>query len=446
MLPIDFLERMKTMLGAEYEEFYQSYERERYYGLRVNTLKADIHTFLEQVEFSLRPVPWTSDGFYYEKEDAPGKHPYHEAGVYYSQEPSAMLPAQLLQAAPGDFVLDLCAAPGGKSTAIAAGMKGEGILVSNEIHPLRAKALSENIERMGIRNAIVTNEAPERLADIFAGYFDKIMVDAPCSGEGMFRKNKAACEEWSLDRVAQCAERQEKILSHAARMLREGGRLVYSTCTFSKEENEDIIDSFLSSHPDFELLQTERMWPHKIQGEGHFAACLCKRGESSQERGHGSRGEQKGMKTQEIEKCMEFVDDYILHGLIPDQWKGIFVRFGEQIYFAPQHTPDLQKIRVLRPGLHMGSMKKNRFEPSHSLALALHPQQVKYMVNLPADGETIRRYLAGETFSYEGENGWYLICADGYSIGWGKLSAGVMKNHYPKGLRNRTGRDKNKRT
>jgi NOL1/NOP2/sun family putative RNA methylase len=241
MLPQLFLDRMKQMLEEEYPAFLNSYEDARYQALRINPSKTDTDRFTEETSFHLQPVPWEANGFYYEKEDQPGKHPYHEAGVYYIQEPSAMAPAAYLDAQPGEKVLDLCAAPGGKSTQIAAAMQGKGLLVSNEIHPARAKILSENIERMGIRNAMVTNESPQALASVFTEYFDRIMVDAPCSGEGMFRKNEQACDEWSPENVKTCAARQQEILSCAASMLRPGGRIVYSTCTFAPEENEGTI-------------------------------------------------------------------------------------------------------------------------------------------------------------------------------------------------------------
>ena len=245
MLPEQFLDRMKQMLGEEFPAFLESYEQEKYQALRINPQKTTIASFMEKSPFLRKPVPWEKNGFYYDREDAPGKHPYHAAGVYYIQEPSAMAPAAYLDAQPGERILDLCAAPGGKSTQIAAAMGGEGLLISNEIHPARAKILSENIERMGIRNGMVLNESPQALAKIFESYFDRIMVDAPCSGEGMFRKNTEACEEWSPETVENCAMRQQEILNCAASMLRPGGRIVYSTCTFAPEENEGTVSLFL---------------------------------------------------------------------------------------------------------------------------------------------------------------------------------------------------------
>ena len=455
MLPQDFAERMKDMLKEDYDVFLKSYENEKYQALRVNPLKVKDAAVEEKAPFSLTKVPWAAHGFYYDSADQPGKHPYHEAGVYYIQEPSAMAPAEYLEAKPGERILDLCAAPGGKSTQIGAALNGEGLLISNEIHPARAKILSENIERMGIRNAIVTNETPEHLSEIFVEYFDRILVDAPCSGEGMFRKNEDAMTEWSKENVMLCAERQDGILSHAASMLRPGGQLVYSTCTFAPEENEGSISRFLEKHPEFSIVAVEkkdgmsagvpewisrpadgightiRLWPHRLKGEGHYLAVLKKAGELPDDYRGGCRsGEQMGLKEKDCKECMEFLDTYF-----KKKPTGILVKFGDQIYLAPEGTPSLKGLKVLRPGLHLGTVKKNRFEPSHALALASKASDVTYSTDLPSDGAEIRAYLSGQTINREGEKGWYLITTDGYSIGWGKLAGGIMKNHYPKGLR-----------
>lgn len=469
MLPTEFLERMKHTLGEEYPAFLKSYERKRYQALRLNPMKGSREDFLrkikkqygENVKGSFSPVPWCEHGFYYsgcvrvpgkadEEEEikfSPGKHPYHEAGVYYIQEPSAMAPAEYLDVRPGMHVLDLCAAPGGKSTQIAAAMKGQGILVCNEIHPARAKILSENIERMGITNAIVTNETPQRLAAFFSGYFDRILVDAPCSGEGMFVKNGAAVEEWSLENVQMCAKRQDEILDEAYKMLAPGGRMVYSTCTFAPAEDEGSVERFLERHSQMRVVEPElfdtmepgalpgtiRIWPHKAKGEGHFAAVLekaaeCENSQESGKRKESRNGRQKGLAEKSCDAFFSFAAETL--SVIPE---GIFVSFGDQLYLLPQESPCLQGLKVLRPGLHLGTNKKNRFEPSHALALALNKKSVRLTANLDEEGAA--DYLAGATFSWEGEKGWYLITVDDYSLGWGKLSGGVMKNHYPKGLR-----------
>ena len=453
MLPIDFTDRMKKMLGEEYDAFLESYDKEKYQALRVNPMKADKDTFAEESTFKLTQVSWEENGFYYEKEDAPGKHPYHEAGVYYIQEPSAMAPVPFLEVKPGDRVLDLCAAPGGKSTQIGAALRGEGLLISNEIHPARAKILSENMERMGITNGIVTNESPDRLAEVFEAYFDKILVDAPCSGEGMFRKNEDAAQEWSLENVQICADRQDHILDQAAIMLCAGGRIVYSTCTFAPAENEGSISRFLKRHPEFhvveakipegfeggrcewgeeaqpELTQTMRIWPHKVNGEGHFQAVLEKDGEKVE--GASARslyGLQRSISEKEYGEFLEFQKE-----CLKEKCSGVFLKFGEQLYLGPKDMPALTKLKVLRPGLHLGTLKKNRFEPAHALALSLSAEQVKQSYDLNV--EEAQRFIGGQTFTVEQEKGWHLITVDGYSLGWGKAAGGIMKNHYPKGLR-----------
>lgn len=426
MLPELFLQRMEQMLGAEYDDFLKSYDKPRTPSLRINSLKDKGEKLLQRVDFLKDPVSWAQGGFYYEAEAKPGRHPYHEAGVYYIQEASAMLPAESLSPEPGDMVLDLCAAPGGKSTQLAARMQGQGVLLCNEIHPARARILSENIERMGIANAIVTNHEPDFLAERFAGCFDKIMVDAPCSGEGMFRKNENAITEWSPENVEMCASRQDTILESADRMLKPGGRMVYSTCTFAPQEDEGTIDRFLKKHGQYTLLSMKRLWPHKIDGEGHFVAVLEKAGNA--EAGECLWTLQKECSRRECEEWTAFQAEYIRKAL-----PGILLRFGEQIYLAPLNCPALQGVKVLRPGLHLGTLKKNRFEPAHALALALQPQEVRLGVDLSV--QEASAYLQGQTFQSRGEKGWHLISVDGYSLGWGKLAGDIMKNHYPKGLR-----------
>ena len=450
MLPQEFCGRMKEMLGEEYPAFMETYEREKYQALRLNPLKGSREHFFEKAQVTLAPVPWCADGFYYEDGDGnfrPGKHPYHEAGVYYIQEPSAMAPAAYLGALPGMRVLDLCAAPGGKSTQIAAGMKGEGILISNEIHPARAKILSENVERMGIRNAIVVNETPQRLSAVFEEYFDRIMVDAPCSGEGMFRKNGEAANEWSPENVDMCARRQDEILEEAYRMLAPGGRMVYSTCTFAPAEDEGSMERFLDRHGDMRLVPVElfpgmesgalehtiRLWPHKLKGEGHFVTVLEKAGETAADEGGEKRrecrnGVYRGLSPKSCREFFQFAKETLQE--IPE---GIFAAFGDQLYLLPEGSPDLKGLKVLRPGLHLGTNKKNRFEPAHALALALAPEEAVHRAEL--SGSRASEYVNGQTFPWEGDKGWYLITLDDYSLGWGKLAGGIMKNHYPKGLR-----------
>lgn len=458
ILPQEFTDRMKALLGEEYEAFSKSYQREPLRGLRVNLLKGSKEDFLEKNPFTLTPVLWEQNGFYYSVEEHPGKHPYHEAGVYYIQEPSAMAVAALAAPKPGEKILDLCAAPGGKTTHLASQMQGQGLLVANEIHPARAKILSQNVERMGIRNAIVTNEYPASLKGHFPEFFDRIVVDAPCSGEGMFRRDEIACHEWSLQNVALCAARQREILNHAAEMLKPGGRLVYSTCTFAPEENEGNIAIFLERHPEFDMdfeipyekyvqmgfakghpewagyttkavKNTMRLFPHKIEGEGHFIAVLRKRGEETKEEGLKITGcNNKGLLA-DWEIFRKELQLHLNH--------GIYQLFGNQLYLVPEEMVSMNGLKVLRPGLHLGTLKKNRFEPSHSLALALSPEDTINVVSFAQDSKEIVSYLKGEMILLKNQSitGWNLVCVNGYSIGWGKISQNQMKNHYPKGLR-----------
>lgn len=343
-----------------------------------------------------------------------------------------MAPVTLLDPQPGERVCDLCAAPGGKTTQIAGRMDQQGFLLCNEINPKRAKILSRNIERMGVGNALVTNEHPDTLAKKYPGFFDRVLIDAPCSGEGMFRKEEAAVTDWSPETVQMCANRQQEILRSGAELVRPGGRLVYSTCTFAPEENEQAIDIFLQEHPDFypETVSapwfaagengTFRMWPHKLLGEGHFAAVLRKEGEP-----------------EEPERSLP-------GSPLPKEWtafakeldiklpEGKAVLFGQSLYWAPSALPDLRGIRVLRPGLELGEVKKGRFEPAHALALWL--KTAANVKRLESDAPELKAYLHGETVPAR-EKGWCLVMADSYSIGWGKGDGNVLKNHYPKGLR-----------
>lgn len=472
MLPQAFTDRMQQMLGEEYPPFLHAFEEDNNQALRMNPLKGERQRFLELAPFSLTSVPWEENGYYFEAGDRPGRHPWHEAGVYYIQEASAMAPVTLLEAAPGEKVLDLCAAPGGKSTQIGAAMRGQGLLICNEIHPARAKILSENIERMGIRNALVLNQAPDKLAEHFPAYFDRILVDAPCSGEGMFRKNEEAISEWSPENVSLCAQRQDEILDDAAKMLAAGGRLVYSTCTFAPEENEGSISRFLERHPEFSIVpvrsaarnsmtdtaadvaasaekagmaagrpewinkpaggieETLRLWPHKLKGEGHYLAVLEKGGVNDKGERMCRGGYEKGLPEKDCPEWLTFRKASLRLDL-----PGLLLRFGDQLYLAPEHTPALKGLKVLRPGLHLGTVKKNRLEPAHALALALNPQEAKQTMELPDGLRGAGAYLRGLTFPAQGKNGWYLLTTDGYSLGWGKAAGGIMKNHYPKGLR-----------
>ena len=429
MLPELFLERMHSQLGEEYEAFLQSLQRPRAVALRFNPLKGQIPT----LPFVRENVPWEPMGFYYDPDQRPGLHVYHEAGVYYLQEASAMAPAVLLDPPPGERICDLCAAPGGKSTQIAGRLRGQGLLLCNEINPKRAKILSRNIERLGIANALVTNESPAALSRRLPGFFDRVLVDAPCSGEGMFRKEEAAVTDWSEDAVVMCARRQGEILDCAAQLVRPGGRLVYSTCTFSPQENEETVLSFLQHHPEFAPEAVDapwfqksgegmyRLWPHKLLGEGHFAAVLRK----MEQEAPSSPPLFSGGKTPKLWES--FAKE--LNIQLPE---GSAVQFGETLYWAPQGMPDITGLKVLRPGLELGTVKKDRFEPAHALALWL--DDCDCQISLPPEGPEIAAYLHGDVISCQ-EKGWCLVKAGCFSLGWGKGDGSRLKNHYPKGLR-----------
>ena len=644
VLPEGFLARMKDLLEEnEYEAFLSSYGQERLFSLRVNTLKTDREFFMKLVSKerasdapSLVPVPWEQDGFYYSEKWRPGRLPWHEAGMYYIQEASAMAPAVLCGAQPGERILDLCAAPGGKSTKLAASLRGRGLLVANEIHPDRARVLSANIERMGVRNAVVTNETPQRLASRFPVFFDRIVVDAPCSGEGMFRKEEEALLNWSMENVYRCAARQEEILEEAASMLRPGGTLIYSTCTFAPEENEAVIFHFLADHPEFdvEIISdlpgvdmekwgfesgrgdwivrdpagslsessdtgneqrfgagwkperfvplaeagalaffdipegTVRLWPHRLRGEGHFAAVLKKeskkesskpflddfstpfsdgksadsaekaaektagaaaekkaaektagaaaekhvktgrkrpgkKGKNSGSFGRGSEnryGDTSAKRSEALKLWKEFCRDNLIlqdsqetdgapcgAGVSRFFREECLILFGDALWALPAHISgsDLDGLKVLRPGLHLGNVVRGRFEPAHALAMALRREEALRSISLPGTSPQAYAWFRGESLQTgetadlcdssksaetnsagisRNENGiednnvsaafidnsplgvscsenvknfkgWCLVTIDGCAAGWGKAGGNVIKNHYPKGLR-----------
>ncbi len=568
-LPKIFLDHMKNLLGEEeYREFLASFGQGRKNALRVNLLKMTPRQFEAASPFPVEKVPWTENGYFVDYRDAPGRHPWYRAGLYYLQEPSAMAPAQLLLVSPGDKVLDLCAAPGGKATELGARLGGRGILVANEISSSRVRSLVRNIELFGITNAVVTNETPAKLARRFEGYFDRVLVDAPCSGEGMFRKDIDAAKAWYPEKVSECAAVQREIILQAADMLRPGGDMVYSTCTFEPEENELVIAHLLRERPDMELLRIPddgryasfsrafgadvlarkgyevpglqdaagcqktgissgqagavsgslpdqesavpdltravRIWPHRAQGEGHFIAFLHKKklateegadnenrnididrsdgkkkkkkdrreelsggkyaaaqqvGPAAQRKGpavqrRGSAGQRKGAarssvgnsSLQDIQLVEKFLERYA-----PD--RNIDISRCEirdsHVYLMPEGCPDIRGIGFLRAGLHLGELKKNRFEPSQELAMSLRPVSAAghcftddgMHISIPSKDERLAAYFRGEQIRLDepGENGWRLVCADGYPVGWGKVTGEVLKNHLSAGWRSNLG-------
>jgi NOL1/NOP2/sun family putative RNA methylase len=457
-LPKAYLERMQALLGDEFQEFLEIHDAPVSTGLRVNTLKVNPSVFQRLSPYSLSPVQWCPTGFYVEGEAQPGKHPYHSAGLYYLQEPSAMLAAEALSPKPGERVLDLAAAPGGKSTHLAAKMQNQGLLVANEIHPRRVWELAENIERWGATNVVITNETPERLADHFGPYFDRVLLDAPCSGEGMFRKSEIARQDWNPTLVHSCAIRQLRILDQAGRLVRSGGVLLYATCTFSPEENEGVIADFLNRQPGFGLEnithypgfapgrpdwlqiltvegkqstvnQATRLWPHKVRGEGHFIA-LMRRIDSGQDAQLHQWDDLK------IPRQVKQVwEEFNYTQLLSHEFSEPLFYRGSYLYKRPLELPDMRSLRVVHPGLWLGTAKKKRFQPAHPLALAMRANQAAHQIYFSAGDERLLSYLKGESFPSEGEDGWALVCIDSFPLGWGKRVKGTLKNYYPHGLR-----------
>lgn len=459
-LPIQFKERMQRLLGEEeFRAYEESFHVERMYGLRVNTRKLSVEEFQQISPFEIKKIPWIYNGFYYDgNKDAPAKHPYYHAGLYYLQEPSAMTPASLLPVEPGDRVLDLCAAPGGKATELAVKLGGQGLLVANDISNSRAKGLLKNLELFGIPNLLVTNETPDRLLQNFRGFFDKILIDAPCSGEGMFRKDPAIIKSWVKKGPAEFAAIQRDIVSAAVQMLRPGGMLLYSTCTFSPEENEGTILHLLKEYPELtvqpvngyehfskgrpewleedctgfegQLSECIRIWPHKMPAEGHFITVL-KKEETGLPQIHGT----ESYRTFENEDFDRFL------GLLSLTWdKTRFSVVKDRVYYMPESSKAACGLHLLRSGLLLGECKKNRFEPSQALAMFLKKEQCAQTIDFPADDGRVIKYLKGETLDVEellppNVDGWHLVCVDGYPLGWGKLSKGTLKNKYHPGWR-----------
>jgi NOL1/NOP2/sun family putative RNA methylase len=463
-LPQQFLGRMAGLLGAEYPAFLASYNAAPSVGLRVNTLKITVDEFRRLAPFELSPVPLCAAGFTVTEGDEgdaePGKHPFHAAGLYYLQDPSAMAVAELLAPQPGELVLDLAAAPGGKATHIAALMQGEGLLVANEIHPKRAWELAENLERWGARNVAITNETPARLADHLGAFFDRVLVDAPCSGEGMLRKSAAARAEWGPELVRGCALRQSAILEQASRLVRPGGWLVYSTCTFNPEENEGTVAGFLEAlqagrefelvepawrpgfakgRPDWlpggaarpETSRAVRLWPHLGPGEGHFVALLRRRPAGSER-----YRESKGWRAVQLPKAAEQAYRAFCAKHLPGLPSGQRLALvGTYLYALPPEAPDFSGLRFIHPGWWLGVIKKDRFEPAHALAMGLQAHELHEAVSLAPDDLRLRGYLRGESFGSAGKDAWVILAVDGYPIGWGKRVQGIVKSHYPRGLR-----------
>lgn len=425
-LPRDFLERMKRDLRSEYEEFLSSYKEPPARGIRVNTLKISGEEFKKITPVPLDgTVPWEPNGFYTTAEGL-GKSIAHAAGLYYVQEPSAMCAAPLLKAKAGERVLDMCSAPGGKGTRLAEDMRGGGVLVLNEIDFKRYLILRGNAERTGVKNAVITNLAPDKIAAYFENYFDKILVDAPCSGEGMFKKEQNAIPEWSLNNVALCAQRQAAILECADRALAGGGRLVYSTCTFAPEEDEGQIERFLKAHPAYVLKSSEKLLPHKVRGEGHYCAVL--------EKTEGGRADLKMPSFRVNRAALEKYRGWERETL-KITVENIIEENGK-LFAVNEDTPDISFIKGAHAaGVCLGGLSPDgkRFEPSHTLAMSLKADEVNCV---EVDEKTALNYLRGLTFDCDPSlGGWKAVTFSGYPLGWCKAVNGTAKNHLPKGIR-----------
>ncbi len=459
-LPAEFIEKMKNLLGDEFDDYISCYQEPRWYGLRVNTAKISVEEFERICPFEIKKVPWIENGFYYEGDKVQAaKHPYYFAGLYYLQEPSAMTPASRLPISAGDKVLDVCAAPGGKATELGAKLAREGVLAANDISNSRAKGLLKNIEVFGIGNVLVLSEEPGKLEDYFTGYFDKILIDAPCSGEGMFRKDKKVVKAWEEHGPEFFAKLQKSIITQAARMLKPGGLMLYSTCTFDVRENEETIEYLLDTYPEFQILPMEgyegfcegrwdltksknedlkktiRIFPHKMHGEGHYLALLQK-GEPLEET---IESKTYSNPKQGVKKIPEELEAFLKYTTLDIKKERLEIH-GETVYYMPKAIPDIKGLRFLRTGLYLGDLKKNRFEPSQAIAMYLKKKEYKLTIDLPVTDERVIRYLKGETIEVDDfvsakEKGWYLLLVDGYPLGFGKLLQGTLKNKYLPGWR-----------
>ena len=451
----EYLNRMRDLLGEEeFSAYLKSFDEERLYGLRVNTAKVTPEAFPELVSWDLKPVPWIPNGFYYEGTERPAKDPYYYAGLYYLQEPSAMTPAMLLPVKPGDRVLDLCGAPGGKSTELGVKLAGKGVLISNDISNSRAKALLKNLELWGISNICVTSETPDKLADVFGPWFDKILIDAPCSGEGMFRKDDDMVKSYEERGPEYYSEIQKEITDQAVRMLAPGGLLLYSTCTFSRCEDEEIICHILENHQEMELIRLPlfegasggigldgciRLFPHKIKGEGHFISLLRKNGGGAERTAAGSRErsrtEPQGKKAPALPT--ELTDFLALMNREFEDSR-IMIK-NDSVYYLPENFVPAKELRYLRTGLLLGELKNKRFEPGQVLAMTLHAEEFRQTISWKKEDDRVIRYLKGETISLTPEEGpvkgWCLVCVDGYPLGFAKGTGMALKNKYYPGWR-----------
>lgn len=454
--PQRFIERMQQLLGEDFEAFMDGYTRPLRRGLRVNRAKMPTEDFVRLFPHSLEASPFAADCFYLNEEHKAGSDPLHHAGLYYMQEPSAASAVAILRPMPGEKVLDLCAAPGGKSTQIAALIGNDGLLWSNEYVPARARILQQNLERWGVRNAVVSNRDTATLCAGLADCFDAVLVDAPCSGEGMFRKEPQALAEWSEANIRLCASRQDEILHNAAKAVRPGGRLVYSTCTFAPEENEGAVARFLSTHPDFTLMPISVPWgcpgfaAERILsfcpeihmavdltacrrilpqhgGEGHFIALFTRDTDAYRSTNSGYAYPQKDPHAADAAALYTdcFTDIPTAH----------LITVGDQVRLLPPDLPNCHGLGVLSAGVAVATVCKNRLEPCHSIFLASSADHCRHVYDLPYNDPLLLSFLHGEEIPCPHHTGWTVVCVCGTPVGFGKASNGRLKNRYPKGLR-----------
>ena len=446
-LPEEFANRMQTLLGEQYEAYLKTFNKPAVKGFRVNTDKISLKEFENINPFGSNKIPFVENGFYLEAQKV-GNHPYHHAGMIYVQEPAAMAPVECVEINPNWICLDMCAAPGGKSTQVKNKLNENGILVSNEIISSRCKILTGNIERLGFKNCVTTCMPPQKIAKTFPETFDFIVVDAPCSGEGMFRKEEIALTEWSYENVLMCANRQQEILEHAVKALKPNGTILYATCTFSLEENEMVIDTFLENHPEFELLpvkenvklatadgikfdgckcenisECRRFYPHLSDGEGQFMAVLHRK---SEEIIYHSQ------KPQLKEKVEKVVFDFLNDCLCEYKQENVTMYNGNAVYFTPDFT--IPKGVAFSCGVTIGEIRKNYIQPHHQFFMALG-KHFRRKIELDVNSTELQKYLHGEEIEVDCENGWAVITVNGCSVGGVKVVNGKAKNHYPKGLR-----------
>ena len=455
---------MRALLGTAAGAFFTSFERPPSVGLRVNTLKLDPASLTRLTGWQLAPLPWTAADFTMTHDDAaairPGRHPWHDTGLFYLQDPSAMAVAEALAPQPGEWILDLAAAPGGKATHLASLLRGRGLLVANDPHPSRIQSLGRNLERCGVAGAVVVQASVARLAERLGPSFDRVLLDAPCSGEGMFRKSAQALTDWSETTVHACAGRQAHLLADAARLVRPGGRLGYSTCTFAPEENEQAITGFLGSHPDFELepvslpgstpgrpawagqsptsaLHLERsvrLWPHLAEGEGHFMAIMRRSSEHAPVPPRSERSAARELPTRAKVLWRAFVAETLRR----DPAEGLVVALQkDRLMAVPANLPSFRGVRTLRSGLWLGTLKKDRIEPAHALALACPAETFLRRLDFAPDDPRLSAYLHGHPLEEPGPDGWLAVTVTGFPIAWGRRNRGIVQNAYPKGLRKR---------